>query len=105
MSNGSNLYTCHSKGSDILRVSQAMGMSVASGHLHEKFEVRYWGNSLGLYFGMSVGCMIDDDSVAYAYNKINLKRPIVGHGLIINGIPQLLPMVLNSDGRWIKELP
>ena len=104
MSNGMYLYVCHSKGGDVLRVSQAMGMSVVQGHHHEKFEVRYWANSIGLYFGMFVGCMIDDDALCYNYNKINLKRPLIGVGMILDGIPQLIPMILDSSGRWIGRI-
>lgn len=105
MSNGSWLYVCHSKGADVLKVSQSMGMSVVQGHHHEKFELRYWGNSRGLYFGMFVGCSVDDSSLAMAYNRLNLKRPVIGHGIILNGLPQLLPMVLDSSARWIGEVP
>jgi hypothetical protein len=105
LSNGSKCYFCHTKGSDIQRVSQSMGMSVVAGHMHERFEIRYWANSLGLYFGMHVGCLIEDDSLAFSYNKLNLKRPMIGCGIILNGLPKLLPMVLNSYGRWNKEAP
>lgn len=104
MSNGMSLYICHSKGADALRCSQAMGMSYVSGHHHEKFEVRYWGNSVGLYFAMIVGCLIDDDALAFSYNKTNLKRPVIGVGVILDGIPQLIPMVLNKSGRWVGRL-
>jgi hypothetical protein len=105
MSNGMNVYICHSIGGDVLRVSQSMGMSVVQGHHHEKFEIRYWANSLGLYWGMFVGCMIEDDSLAFRYNKTNLKRPLIGCGVIVNGIPQLIPMILSPGGRWSKVLP
>ena len=105
LSNGASCYFVHSKGADILKVSQAMGMSVVCGHHHEKFEVRYWANSLGLYFGMIVGCLIDDDSLAFAYNKINLKRPLIGCGIIMDGIPQLIPLIMKKGGRWSGVLP
>lgn len=104
MSDGASLYTCHSKGADVLKVSQAMGMSVVQGHHHEKFELRYWANSLGLYFAINTGCMIDDETLAFNYNKVNLKRPIVGHTIILNGLPKLLPMVLNKSGRWTGDV-
>jgi hypothetical protein len=104
LNNGSKCYFCHSKGSDILRVSQSMGMSVVSGHEHSKFEIRYWGNPLGLYFGMVVGCLIDDNSLAYSYNKLVTKRPVIGIGVIVNGFPILVPMVLNNRGRWNRSV-
>ncbi len=105
MSNDQWLYICHSKGGNSLRCSQAIGMSYVAGHEHSKFDLQYWGNSLGLNFAMTVGCLIDDDSLAFAYNKLSLKRPVIGCAVIIDGIPNLIPMVLNKEGRWIKTLP
>jgi len=71
-----------------------MGMSCVQGHFHEKFGINYWGNSLGLYFSMQVGCLIDDTNYAFAYNNVNLKRPVIGCGLIIDGVPTLEAMPL-----------
>jgi hypothetical protein len=105
MSNGASAYFCHSKGGDVMKVSQSLGMSVVQGHSHNQFEIRYWGNSLGLYFGMTVGCLIDDDSMAFHYNKLTLKRPLIGCAVIINGHPLLIPMILGKDRRWIGVLP
>jgi hypothetical protein len=53
---------------------------------------------------MRVGCMIDDESLAFEYNKTTLQRPVIGCGIIINGQPSLIPMVLNKKGRWIGRL-
>lgn len=105
MNNGSDVYFCHGKIQDVLKHSMSMGMCVVTGHFHEKFEIRYWGNKLGLYWGMIVGCLVENSSLAFAYNKINLKRPIIGCGGIINGQPRLFPMVLKSNGRWNGEVP
>lgn len=105
MSNGAYCYFHHGKSNDILKLSQSLGMSCVTGHYHEKFEIRYWGNSLGLYWGMMVGCLIDNDEIAFNYNKVNLKRPVIGCGLIRNGIPTLVPMILKENGRWNGVLP
>ncbi len=91
---GKPVYFHHGKAADGLKLSQTMGMSVVQGHYHEKFNVQYWANSLGLYFSMQVGCLIDDDSLAFAYNNVNLRRPLIGTGLIIDGYPVLEPMLL-----------
>lgn len=104
MSNGSNVYFCHGKSADILKTSQSMGMSCVSGHYHEKFSVQYWANSLGLYFAAQTGCLVDDDSLAMEYNKTNLKRPLIGSLIILDGHVKLLPMVLDKKGRWIRKL-
>ena len=82
-----------------------MGMSVVQGHYHSIFKIDYWANPNDLFFGMQVGCSIDDKSRAFAYNKNTAKRPIVGHGLIWNGLPHLLPMILNKKGRWNGQIP
>lgn len=103
-SDGNPIYFCHGKSSDVLKVSQAMGMNCVQGHFHEKFEIRYWGNKLGLFWGMTVGCLIDNHSLAFSYNKVNLKRPVIGCGMIMEGVPKLIPMILNKQGRWIKRL-
>lgn len=95
------VYFHHSKGADCLRNSQAMGMSFVQGHHHEKFEVRYWGNPNALMFGMTVGCLADSHSLALAYAKNNLRRQVIGTGVIVDGIAHLEPMVLDKHGRWI----
>lgn len=102
--NGNKCYFHHSKGVNAKKNSQAMGASFVQGHHHETFEISYWGNPEALLFGMTVGCLVDTKSLAMAYNKNNLKRPVIGTGIIINGIPQLIPMVLDRHGRWTGKL-
>lgn len=104
LSNGEKCYFHHSKSADILRASQALGKSCVFGHHHQKFDIRYWGTSEGLFWGMQLSCMADKDSLAQAYGRNNLQRPIVGNGMIIEGQPRLLPMVLNKRGRWDKKM-
>ena len=102
--NGTPVYFHHSKGANVKKNSQAMGSSFVQGHHHESFEIQYWGNPHALLFGMTVGCLVDPTSLAMAYNKNNLKRPVIGLGVIVDSIPQLIPMVLNSKGRWVGKL-
>ena len=89
MPDGNPVYFHHGKTADGIKMSQALGMSCVQGHHHNEFSTRYWANSLGLYFSLQVGCLIDDDSYAFAYNNVNLKRPIIGCALIVDGIPVL----------------
>lgn len=104
LSDGSHCYFHHGKTADPLKLSQSMGMSSVQGHYHERFSVNYWGNSLGLYFQAFTGCLVNDNSLAMSYNNTNLKRPVIGSIIIIDGHPILLPMVLNKRGRWIGKL-
>lgn len=102
--NGTQCYFHHSKGVNVKKNSQAMGMSFVQGHHHESFEIQFWGNPNALLFGMTVGCLVDPKSLAMAYSKNNLKRPVIGCGIIINSIPQLIPMILDKKGRWTGKL-
>ena len=90
----------HGIGTNIRTVMGEKMMSVTQGHFHEKFEVIFKGNGERLNFGMTVGCLIDDKSMAFHYNKNFAKRPIVGCGMIIDSQPILQPLVLKSNGRW-----
>jgi len=104
-SNGQDIYFCHGKTANILKLGQQYGMNVVQGHYHTKFNIQYWGNPSALHWGLQVGCLIDKDSLAYEYNKLFKDRPIIGTGIIIEGLPYLLPMVLNKGGRWNKVVP
>lgn len=101
---GTSAYFHHSKGANVKKNSQALGMSFIQGHHHESFEIAYWGNPNALLFGMTVGCLADPHSLAMAYNKNNLRRPVIGCGVIIDSKPILIPMTLNKRGRWNKSL-
>lgn len=104
MSDGKFCYFHHGKSANGIKLSQSMGMSVVQGHFHEKFCIEYWGNPLGLYWSMQVGCLVEDSTLAFNYNKTNLKRPVIGCGVIIDGQPKLEPMILGKNGRWIGKL-
>ena len=98
------VYFCHGKTPDILKLAQSMGMSCVSGHYHSLMGVRYYGNSLGLYFGLQVGCMIDSKSLAFRYNKVQKARPIIGCSVIHNGLPIIEPFIKDKSGKWIGRL-
>ena len=79
-------------------------MAIVQGHYHEKFNIQYWGTTERLNWGMNVGCLVDDKKLAFEYNNSNLKRPIIGCGMIIDSQPKLLPLVMKSNGRWNGRL-
>lgn len=74
------------------------------GHHHGKFTIEYGASSARLYWGAFFGCLIDKDSLAFAYGKHTMYKPILGCGVIINGIPTLIPMLLDSEGSWVGHL-
>jgi len=104
MSNKQRCFFTHGRSADVLKVSQTMGMSAVQGHYHTKFVISYWANPDNLFFGMNVGCLINQKSMAFSYAKNFKTRFILGCGMIIGGIPRLMPMVLNNKGNWIGKL-
>ena len=98
------VYFCHGKTADVLKLAQSMGMSCVQGHYHSSMGVRYYGNSLGLYFGLQVGCMIDNKSLAFRYNKVQKARPIIGCSVIYNGLPIIEPFIKDKSGKWVGKL-
>lgn len=90
--NGTQCYFHHGKSANVLRLSQSMGMNCVQGHYHEQSGVQYWSNPNNLLWGMQVGCLIDRKSLAYTYNNCNLKRPVLSVGVIVEGVPHIIPM-------------
>lgn len=74
------------------------------GHNHGSFSVEYCASSSHLYYGAFSGCLVDKDALAFAYGKHSLKKPIIGCTVILNGRPMAIPMILDSEGRWIQQL-
>lgn len=74
------------------------------GHNHGNFSIEYSASSAFLYWGCYSGCLIDKDAYAFAYGKHTLRKPVIGCTVILNGCPMLIPMRLNSKGRWIGSL-
>lgn len=105
LNNGQNLFVTHGIKKDGMKLAQMMGCNVLQGHYHTEFNIKYASSPDQLYWSMQIGCMIDDKSLAFHYNKTTAIRPIIGCGLIVDGIPYLLPMILNKKGRWIGKLP
>lgn len=91
---GHKVFVHHGKSAEAIKTSQAMSMSHVCGHFHESFGVKYWANPHDLFFAINSGCLIHDVSYAYSYNDTNLKRPIIGTSLIIDGVPILEAMSL-----------
>ena len=93
-------YFHHGKSANSFLALRDIGMNFVQGHFHEKYNIHYHGTSMHLKWCIATGCMVDDSSLAMAYNNVNLKRPIIGCSIIIDSQPHLLPMVLKKNGRW-----
>lgn len=100
------VYFCHGKSSTYGKLCKEMGMSSVQGHFHGKFEVTWHKTATFERFNMFCGCLIDRDSLAFAYGKNHMPKPILGCGILSKaGYPRLIKMHLNARGRWTGVLP
>lgn len=97
------VYFCHGKASAPGRLAANYGMSTVQGHFHEKAQIHYISTPERLMFDAHTGCLANDKSLALGYNKINAKRPIVSILIIDEGVPFIIPMILNKNHRWVKR--
>ena len=63
----------------------ALGQSVVFGHYHTIGGVAYRRGVNQQLFSLAVGCLIDEESYAFAYGKMNFTRPVLGCGLVDEG--------------------
>jgi len=104
MRNGETLFVSHMQGKNSGNIAKANGCCYAQGHYHEDSNIVYTATPMKTLWGMSTGCLLDNDSLAFSYNKANLKIPALSVGFIRNGIPNLIPMVLDKHKRWTGKL-
>ena len=66
--------------------------SVVIGHHHSCAGVK-WREVLGRRcFACSAGCLVNPESYGLAYGKAFVLRPVLGAVIIIDGIPQFIPL-------------
>lgn len=98
------IFVCHGKKKNSETYAKSIGMNVVQGHYHEDFRIGYMNGPGGTIWGMNVGCLIDDQKLAFEYNKINPNKPMLGTGVVVEGVPLLIPMILDAKGNWNGKL-
>ena len=88
------LFTHGYGSSRAFNIADQRQMPVVSGHIHTAFEIRYAADDSRLYWGMNPGCLIDRHHPAMEYAHRNKSKLILGCGLVVNGVPQLIPMAI-----------
>lgn len=104
LSDDSRCFFTHGMSADVLKLAMQMGKHCVQGHYHSKFSIGYFSNPDELIWGMQVGCLTSQSSMAFDYAKNFKNRFIMGSGMIIDGQPKLIPMVFGKDGEWIKKI-
>ena len=87
----------------IQRAATEYPTSVVFGHVHAHAGIYYKATKKDLRFAMNIGCLIDNEAYAFVYGKKFIDKPIVGCGIITKGLPQFVPMLLNTKGRWVGK--
>ena len=67
--------------------ARQMAMSVVMGHIHSAGGISWFVNPKRRWFGMDVGCGIDDKHYAFAYGQHLKKKSVISCGVIVDGNP------------------
>jgi hypothetical protein len=87
-----------------LKAAQANMQSTVIGHLHSCAGILWYGNKKNLIFGFNVGALVDDNKYAFEYARFSSQKSILGCGLVIDGIPVFIPMIIDAKGNWKGKL-
>uniref|UniRef100_A0AAU6W013 Calcineurin-like phosphoesterase n=1 Tax=Pseudomonas phage Ulina01 TaxID=3138549 RepID=A0AAU6W013_9CAUD len=93
----------HQASSNKLAIAAHTGGNLVVGHEHGKYQIEY-AQGRQRYWAMVSGCLIDPQHKAFSYGDNFANKPILGCSVIVDSIPQLIPMRLDSEGRWIRRL-
>lgn len=110
LKSGNDCLFVHQKGGRDVGLSAAKdNMCIVQGHEHSKFEIMYRANHYKLMWGMTCGCLVDDNSFAFLYSRTSSwtaksNKFIIGCSLIIDGQPRLIPMLLDRRGKWTGKI-
>lgn len=87
--------TGYSGANAAIRIATRHRQNTVIGHIHSEAGIQYSASKIDLVWGMQVGGAIDDKSYAAHYAKDNLKKSIVGCGIVVDGVlPIFEPMNL-----------
>lgn len=99
------VYVAHGISKQAVKVAAQRGVNHVCGHYHTESRIEYVSNPRDLLWGMNTGCLIDKNAMAFAYNKLDLSRPIISTGALIDGQPRIFPMQLSRGGEWTGKVP
>lgn len=102
--NGDDVQFQHQASGDLLAAAAHERCNLVVGHFHAKYDVSYAASNAALYWAIYGGCLIDAKSLAFAYGENFKNKPIIGCSVIIDSLPILVPMRLDTYGRWTRQL-
>ena len=93
---GNKVYLTHGRNKDVTKVAKGTNMCAVQGHHHSLSKIEWWkpftvkGVEQNPLWAMQVGCLLDDYSRAFSYNKADLTSPLINCGVIINSKPEII---------------
>lgn len=78
--------------------------STVIGHHHSHGGVNYLANDSDVLFGLNAGCLIDRHTYVFDYGKQAKFKPTLGCGVVLEGVPQFIPMIVDKKEQWIGEI-
>lgn len=91
--------------SALVSVTEKIMQSTVFGHASTVFGVRWSRTPARRIFAMGVGCLIDETRHAFNYSgRRGSKREQLGAGVVVDGVPFAIPMIVDERNRWVGEL-
>jgi predicted phosphodiesterase len=76
-----------------IRAARILCRSCVIGHTHSVGGVRWATSMMSTIVGCSTGCLVDRDSHGLAYARRYALKPVLGSAVVLDGIPQFIPLV------------
>ena len=76
--------------------------SVVIGHCHSRVGIKWSMNPDQRFFGMDVGCGIDDSKWQFSYNRDIEERSICSCGVVIDGFPYIEIMPISKGEKYYE---
>lgn len=87
-----------------LNAAKQNQMPTVIGHQHSHGGVIHCDSETGKLWGLNTGCLIDVHQYNFDYGKNIRIKPSLGCGVIKNGVPYFVPMLVNHQNRWVKYI-
>jgi hypothetical protein len=89
---------------DLMQLAAMENANLSVGHAHGKYGIGYTSSQVDTYWSLYTGWLGDYEALAFAYGKDIPKKPVLGCAMIIEGVPQLIPMRVDKHNRWTGKL-
>lgn len=102
--NRQSVFLIHNYKGNVLQAAKDNGVSIVQAHYHSNFSLQFWSTPEYLNFAIQLPCLIDKNSDAFNYINPFKARIMLGAAVIINGVPKLIPLIEDKDGRWNRKI-